>query len=222
MADSCLKAFKFVLSLVIAVLYILCIVWIVKVYHNANDEPGDRLKYYESEDFESVSKYYSEGEFCFDNSQSYLDKGAFEVFDIRMKKIRNFSLALIVTFIISFGLGIINLLTVIISMCCTIAATILRIITCICSILNLVSSILSFIFFIILSVHYFKSNFDDFEDFNDCNYINKNRFDNNYDFVYVVKDNFKRYFIVYIILIVLNIGDTILERIIKKRAKSEE
>ena len=191
----------------------MALVWIFKVYRNAEDEPTNRAQYYNEED---VSNYYIEGEFCYTHFQPYVQVGAFEDFDIRMDKIEKFSLAFIITNFIPFAIVIINIIAFLLCLICTCAAAILQLFACILRILNLLTSLLSFIFFIILSVHFYKSNFDDLEDFGNCEYMNKTRFFNDYDFAFIVEDNFKRFFIIYIIIIVLNIINNLLDCIIKR------
>ena len=212
-----LKVTKFILSLASLVLSILCIVWIAKVYSNADNEPSNRGIYCldENGDPINLNTFYSAGEFCYDHYQAFLDKGAFEDLDIRMKKIKKFSLAIIITFSISFGLTFISLIMIIIGLIAECRENYFLVIPII-ALLGYLASIVSFIFFIILSVHYFKSNFDDFDKFRDCEYLNPS-FDKDYDFVDVVKDNYLKSFIVYIIVFVLNCIDNIIERIIKKK-----
>ena len=216
--NTCLKIVKCLISLAVIVLSILCIVWIAKVYKNAKDEPTDRVKYYYDENNHQIEISeipYSQGEFCHDHFQSFLAKGAFEDLDVRMKKIRKFSLASIILVCISFGLVIINLIIILLLVLCKCGQDAFIIILPILLILSLLSSLLAFIFFIILSVHYFKSNFDDFDKFSDCTYL-ASYFHKDYDFVHVVKDNYLKYFIVYLILFVLKIVDNVLGRIMKK------
>ena len=213
MASTCLKALNFIISLAIIALTIFALVWIFKVYRNADDEPTNRAQYYNEED---VSNYYIEGEFCYTHFQPYVQVGAFEDFDIRMDEIEKYSLAFIITNFIPFAIVIINIIGGLLCLICTCAAAILKLFACILGILNLVTSLLSFIFFIILSAHFYKSNFDDLEDFGNCEYMNKTRFFNDYDFAFIVEDNFKRFFIIYIIIIVLNIINILLDCIIKR------
>ena len=213
--ETILKAIKFILSLVILVLSILCLYWLIKVYDNADDEPLNRIKYI-NEEQGYHDELYRLGDLCYDHYEPFIIIGAFEDFDIRMKKIRKFSLAIIVTFFISFILSILSLGVILGGALFKCGGKILSLISLIAEIITILASILAFIFFIILSVHYFKSNFGDFEDFNDCIYLNS-RFDDDYDFVYVVKDNYKRFFIVYLIVFVLGIVNNILERILKKK-----
>ena len=215
MSETFLKVVKFTLSLLIFVLFILCIIWLTKVYSNADDEPSARLKYISEEIF-SYDELYNPGDFCYEHYESYIAVGAFEDLDIRMKKIRKYSLALLITFLISFIISILDLIMIIGGIFLKCAGKVLQVISIIFGILNILASLLSLIFFIILSVYYFKSNFDDFEDFNECRYLNTS-FDYDYDFVYVVKKNYKRFFIVFIIVFVLNIIDSLLQRILNKR-----
>ena len=77
-------------------------------------------------------------------------------------------------------------------------------------------AILSLVFFIILSVHYFKGKFDDFEDFSDCEFLTTN-FKSDYHFVSVVKNNFIKFFILNIISIALSCVKNIIDTISKKK-----
>ena len=210
-----LKIVKFILSLASIVLSILCIVWLAKVYKNAKNEPTDRLNYYLDENNVQIINSYNPGKFCHEHYDPFLEKGAFEDLDVRMKKIRKFSLASVILIGISFGLTIINILIIIIGLLCQCNEDFFKIMLPIILILSLFCSIIAFIFFIILSVHYFKSNFDDFDKFSECDYINP-MFDKDYDFVHTVKDNYLKYFIVHLVLFVLNIIDYLIGRIMKK------
>ena len=69
------------------------------------------------------------------------------------------------------------------------------------ALIRIILSILDLIFFIIISVNYYKSNFDDFEDFSECKYFIDTDFNKDYDFVFVVKRNFKKFFILTLISI---------------------
>ena len=200
-------------------LSIVNLVWIYKANHNALDEPNNRLNYYSFEDaIIGPDDFYSSGEFCYEHYQPFLDIGALEDLDIKMKKIKKFSLGLMILLFFSLYIKLISMdLDLPDSfICCDRSGKLFKVIRAVTQILNLLSSILVFIFFIITSVHYFKSNFDDFDKFRDCEYLNPS-FDKDYDFVDVVKDNYLKYFIVYMIVFALNNIDNIIERIIKKK-----
>ena len=46
------------------------------------------------------------------------------------------------------------------------------------------------VFCILFAVHYSKSNFDEFNEFTKCRYLNK-QFRKDYDFIYSIKDGFQ-------------------------------
>ena len=202
-----------ILSIISLVIFILCLTWLYKVKNNAKNEPTNRSSYISDDPL----NYYIEGDFCYDNYLNYPSKGAFNIFDLRMKKIKKYAKALITTYLITV---IVTVLTFIYSIvgealfknkkkCLAIFSLLIFLIV-------LVVSILSLVFFIILSVNYFKGKFDKFEDFSECKYLN-NQFKSDYHFVSVVKDNFKKFFILNIIGIVLSCIKNIIDIISKKK-----
>jgi hypothetical protein len=197
-------------------LSIVNLVWIYKANHNALDEPNNRLNYYSFEDaIIGPDDFYSSGEFCYEHYQPFLDIGALEDLDIKMKKIKKFSLGLMILLFFSLYIKLISMdLDLPDSfICCDRSGKLFKVIRAVTQILNLLSSILAFIFFIITSAHYFKSNFDDFDKFRDCEYLNS-LFDKDYDFINIVKKNYLRFFIGYIVVLVLNFTELILEIIL--------
>ena len=219
MPQKALKIIQFILSLAILVLTILSLVWLFKVYKNADDEPLNRIKYI-NEDIGPYDELYNPNDFCYEHYEPFLAVGALEDFDIRMEKIKKYSLAIIILFFAAIILSILNLLLLLGGACCSGCASLLGILILIFTILKILAPLLSFIFFIILSVHYFKSNFGDFDDFSDCRYLNS-YFDTEYDFVDVVKDNYLKYFIVHLIIFVLEIINSILSCFVKKKNSSD-
>ena len=210
---SCLSIFQAILSIINLVIFILCLIWLFKIKNNSKNEPEKRDSYI----YEDPLNYYIEGDFCYDKSLVYLDKGAFNVFDLRMKKIKKYSKALIVIYVITIILTVITMIFNVLSItklkykekCVSIIYLLLLIIIVIIAILNLV-------YFIILSAHYFKGKFDDFEDFSDCKFLTTN-FKSDYHFVSVVKDNFIKFFILNIISIALSCVKNIIGTIAKKK-----
>ena len=192
------------------IINILCLVWLFKVKNNSKKEPYPRDKYLiEGED---PLNYYTEGDFCYDHYYPYLTKGAFDDLDIRMTKIHKYSKALIYIFFIDLMFIILSIILDIIS-----ERKEIDCIKCIFALIRFILSILDLIFFIILSVNYYKSNFDDFEDFSECKYFIDTDFNKDYDFVFVVKRNFKKFFILTLITIGLNIIEEIITLILKEK-----
>ena len=72
-----------------------------------------------------------------------------------------------------------------------------------------------------MSVYYFKSSFDDFEEFSDCEYLNS-RFKKDYDFVNFVKKNYLRTFIGYLVVLFLNFSHMIITIVLHSCFKNEE
>ena len=167
------------------VVFILTIIWVFKVHSNAKSEPKLRSRYI----IEGYSTYYIEDEFCYDYYELFLTKGALDIFDIPMSKIRKFCKALISTFFISIGLAIIiGVLSLIVykkklpKSCSSFIVFLIFIF--------LLSIILSIIFSIILMHYYSKGNYSDFEEFSRCRYLSK-KFRKDYDFVFRMKNEYK-------------------------------
>ena len=216
--EDCLKVTGIFISLAIIALSITSLVFLFMVYDDAKkSEPADRTKYI---DYDEITNEYVDldDDYCTaDNYQSYIDNGGFKDFDIRMKNIKKFSLALIVLNFISLGLEILTIIILVsVALCCenssgdSIACVIV-----ISAILKILCSLLAFIFFIITSVNYFKSDFEELETFSKfC--LNKKKFERDYKFVFDVKDNYLKYFIIYFIIFALNIIDNAISRLKKK------
>ena len=62
--------------------FILIIVWLFKIHGNAKSEPKLRSHYI----IEEPSTYYREDEFCYDNYENFIIKGALDTFGIPIKK----------------------------------------------------------------------------------------------------------------------------------------
>ena len=217
---------KFIVTFVSLALSIICLFWLLKVKQNAKDEPENRLKYYFSEYSEIVRpNLYTPGEFCYNYYQIFIDKGAFESFDIHMKKIEKFSLVLLILLVISLLVKIIrmelDLPNSCVITCCNRMNKSYKIFQAIIQIINSLALILSLIFFILISVYYFESNFDDFDEFSHCEYLNS-LFDENYDFVNVVKKKYFRTFIGYIVVLFLDFSHMIIMIVLHSCFQIEE
>ena len=94
-------------------------------------------------------------------------------------------------------------------------------IECIIKLGRFILSIVKLVIFILLSAAYFQSNFGDFKDFSKCQYLNKS-FNNDYDFVFVVKDNFIKFFVVYLICLFFEIVIFIMEPINIAKQKKDK
>ena len=204
------------ISLAMVALCITCLVWLFMVYSDAKDEPNDRVNYIlDTFDIEEYKLTYGENDYCVGLYDPYIQKGAFDYLDVRMKNIKKFSLGLIILNFISLGLEFLTIIIVFTVLCCESRSNTLACIIAIITILNLLTSLVAFILFIILSVHYFKSDFDEFEKFSGCEYLNS-KFDHDYKFVNEVKDNYLKYFIVYFVIFGLNSVNNSISRCNKK------
>lgn len=65
-------------------------------------------------------------------------------------------------------------------------------------------AIINAIIFIILSVNYYKGKYNDFEDFSECYFLNKEEFIDAYQHIFIIQKNFKKFFIFNIVFICFN------------------
>ena len=212
--DKVISIVKTLFGLLSMIIMILCVVYLFKVRNNANEEPENRIKYINDN---AYLNEYSEGDFCYNHYTPYLTDGAFKDFDIRMKKIRKFSTALLILFFVSLFLSILSfIIKIMYKSCCNTHEKCIAAILIIIFLAKIIITILSLVFFIILSVHYFKSKFSDFKDFSRCHYLG-NGFREDYHFAFVVKNNFLKFFVLTVISLFLNCVENIINSIAKKK-----
>ena len=173
-------------------LFIASLVFLFKIKKNAKNEPIKRGQYIQNDPL----NYYLEEDFCYKHYEPYSVVGAFKDFDLHFKQINKFSIILIIIFFIKlFFLILINITGLPNKKyACS---------SCISILLYFINEICLLIFFIIISVHYFKCNFKGFDKFYNCLYLSY-KFKNDYSFVFDVKTKFITFFILTIIFISLN------------------
>ena len=195
-----------IVELAFLAIFIACTIYLFKVNQNAKDEPTNRGGYIMYDPYD----YYTDGDFCIDHLDPYVSKGAFKEFDLHIKKIKKLSTIII---IILFVTMVLSLFASILGQCCKSKKC-----SCLMLILlflSLVGEVLFLVFFIIISVYYFKSKFNKFDDFSECKYLGSS-FEKDYDFVYDLKKYFKIFFILGLISFVLNLTQICLNRQLKK------
>jgi len=202
---QCTDGFLFLIYLA---MIILIIIWLFKLIRNTKDEPNNRERYV----VKKPSNFYFEGEFCYDNYKKFISKGAFDTFGIRIKKIKRYSNALISTIFIGFGA---LLLVLPIALCIKklinpSAEAMICIFVMFC-IVFILSIILSLAFAIVLAHHYFKSKFNDFEEFSKCRYLAK-KFKTDYDFIFEIKEEFNMPFVLILITEFINCIKLVVEQ----------
>ncbi len=180
---------KLIIGLFNFVTFILLLVWLFKIINNAKSEPKN-YAYFISND---VPQNYTLGDFCYGRQYEYLQNGAFEVFNIRMEKIKKFAKALVATKFISMGIVIfISILRV-----CQFKRNkvVVIIIILLIVIIFITNNILNVIFIEKLNSYFSESNFHDFEKFSNCDYISPT-FQRDYKFMNTVKKNYEKIFVV--------------------------
>lgn len=199
---NCRLCVDSVLFCVYIAFFVLIIIGLFKLNKNAKNEPKNRNRYISVD----PTNYYSEGDFCYDNYENFIVKGAFDCFNLKIKKIKKFSTAVISTIFISIGSIIFIIITLFL---CINSDTKL----CIISLLYFflfISFILSFAFSIVLAHYYFDCNFSDFEDFSKCKYLTKN-FRTDYNFIFKIKNEFKMPFVLILLTEFFNFVKLVIE-----------
>ena len=158
------------------------------MHNNAKSETKSRNRFV----FEDPSTYYREDEFCYENYEPFIVKGALDIFSLPMSKIRKYCKALISTIFISLGSIILGGIFVCLHNDCLMSLALLF------YIFFVLGFILSIVFAIILIHYYSKGNYNDFEEFSRCRYLSKS-LKKDYDFVFTVKSDYKLPFAVIII-----------------------
>ena len=191
-----------VLFCVYIAFFVLIIIWLFKLNKNAKNEPKNRNRYITVE----PSNYYSEGDFCYDKYENFIVKGAFDSFNLKIKKIKKFSTAVISTIFISIGS---MFFIIIFFFLCKNSDTKFYIFSLLYCFL-IISFILTLAFSIVLAHYYFDCNFRDFEDFSKCKYLTKN-FRKDYNFIFKIKNDFKMPFVLILITEFFNFVKLVIE-----------
>ncbi len=193
--DRDFSPIKGIFGLFNLVTLILLIVWLFKIINNSKNEPLNYAVFVSNETLVN----YTEGDFCYGRKYEYLKRGAFQLFNIKMKKIKKFAKALLASKFISIGtfffIGIVN-------GCyrkCKDTSICFFLLFCLIYIAN---NILNVIFMEKLNSYYRESNFYDFEKFSKCAYI-QTTFKRSYKFMKTVDKNCKKIFVVNFISAIL-------------------
>ena len=122
--------------------------------------------------------------------EQFLEKGAYETFYFRMNKINKYSKIFIVIIFIHVGLVGISILIVIF---CDVAI--------IYTIIDGTILIINLIIFAIFSIFNNNGKYDEFKEFSECYFFNKEKFMDAYDYVFKLHITFKKDFILNIIIL---------------------
>lgn len=188
------KCINGTLMIVYYAVFILIIIWLFKLLHNAKNEPTNRIRYINKD----PSNYYDEGEFCFDICEKFIMKGALDTFDIPLKNIKKYTRALLGTIFISIGSIIVATIFLLVGKKVYSFEEWSKICSHFFALILFLSIILSLVFAIVLAHYYFKGNYSDFEEFSRCRFLSK-RFRTDYDFIFKIKGEFKMPFVLILI-----------------------
>ena len=202
------EAYRIILVLLIISLIssVVCIilgwVWLFPVMNNS--EKNERI-----EKAQSLILYRSDIEYsdkCINNLDLFLKNGTYETFNINMKRIHKYSKGLLFILFIIIGSNVISFIAFINCACCSNSTDFTKFIFCCGCLLYILGTILNLIFFILLSVYYYKGKFKEFEEFSKCGFIDSKKFMETYDFIFIIHKNYQKVFIVDLIFICLNFG----------------
>ena len=213
--DNCVCIFsliRFIMSIGSFVIFILTIVYLFGIINNCKDEPTELINYLNNDPI----AFYSSNDFCFKNYYLCDEQGIFKTFDIRIKKIKTFSRATVSTCFISICLIILSIIILFLATTdCKYHEGFLGILSIIYLLFSFINIILNAVFFIILIVHYFKSDFTNFNNFSECMYF-KEEFKKDFQFINKIQDNFIKILILWIISFFLNLFDNVIKFCIKR------
>ena len=185
------------ISIIILICYIvsliLIIIWLFKLLNNAKNEPESRINYI----VEDPSLFYTEEEFCYENCEPFVIRGAIKIFDIPIKNIRKYCKAVISTIFITIGSIILGGIFNSIAEKCF--EKFFKYLRNTFSIFALLSVILCMVFAIVLMHYYSKGDYSDFEEFTRCRYLSK-QFRKDYKFIFKLKNEYKMPFAVLLIM----------------------
>ena len=174
--------------------FILIIIWLFKLYNNAKNEPKVRINYIT----EDPSTFYTEDEFCYENCELFVIRGALKIFGLPFEKIKKFSKAVLITIFISLGSTIFIIIFGALEKKCNKGKDLFMCFGCVFGFCFVVCVLLSIIFAIVLMHYYFKGNYTDFEEFSRCRYLSK-QFRKDYEFIFKIKNEYKLPFVVIVI-----------------------
>ena len=199
--NKCETIVKGIIALFNFVSLILLIVWLCIIINNAEEEPESFTSFVSNE----TASNYTEGDFCYGRKFEFSRFGALKLFHICMKEIKKYSVGLLVSKFISILLVIFAVIAKISFECSYkshVAYKNIKIFGIFFTILYLINSILNVVFFELLSNNFSDSNFEDFEKFSSCSYLN-GAIEKNYDFISTVKNNCERISVVNLISSIL-------------------
>ena len=209
----CIYTIKFIAAIVFLILNL---VWLFPVMNNSKkDEPQiENLTCYLPN--QNNLRYLILTELdCDFYLYEISNKGAYKTFDLKMDNIHKYSTGLLSIFFIQAGLLVLFIVGLIISIITEFDAFAFFII--LYFLLDILCSILNLIFFIILSVNYYKCKFNNFQDFGGCYFFDKEKFMEDYDNVFKVKNNFKKVFIINIISLSLSFLGNVCSLLCRKK-----
>ena len=170
-------------------------VWIYPIKNNSNkEEPSADIRSSLISNSYSNSKTLENSDAdCDVNLQNFIENGAYETFNIKMTNIQKYSKIFITLLFIQVGINGLAIIILFLTSLAIIYTTIDEII-----------AIINTIIFIILSVNYYKGKYDDFENFSECYFLNKEEFRDTYQHIFIIQKNFKKFFILNIVFICFN------------------
>ena len=198
-----------ILFAVLLILMILNFVWLFPVMKNSKEEeplveiintliPDDNLR----------NNLEFSGEICEKNIKNSLENGIYDTFNFKMKEIHKYSTGLVAILFIQIGFIVLLFLFSFCVLSSTSSArgagSFFRCVLITHIIITIIVSLLNLIFFILLSVYFYKGKINEFKDFGECLFFDEANFNKTYKYIFLVYKSCKKVFIVNIIYLVFN------------------
>jgi len=207
MSEDCLLVTKFIISLGLFILKLVCL--FIIMLNSKKKEPSMETRYsvlnnsydWNLTDWNLSDWNYTESKCTEEQLGNFLENGVYVTFNFKMKKINRYSKGLLSLAFI----GAFFSLCLFASMQFAYIDREEKVGLYLCSLYNVIIFILDLIFFILLSVYYYKGKYGDFLDFRECDFIDIDSFNDNYGYISKVFKHCKIIFPSYIISLVSDI-----------------
>ena len=205
--DNCLVVTIFIISLGLLILKLVCL--FIIMLNSKKKEPPIETRYsvlnnsfdWNLTDWNLSDWNFTESKCTEEQLGNFLENGVYATFNFKMKKINRYSKGLLSLAFI----GAFFSLCLFASMQFAYIDREEKVGLYLCSLYNVIIFILDLIFFILLSVYYYKGKYGDFLDFRECDFIDIDSFNDNYEYISKVFQHCKIIFPSYIIALVSDI-----------------
>ena len=199
----CLMVTKIIIALTFFIIKLVCL---FKIMNNSKkEEPLIEIRYTalnNDTDYNFVDWNFTEAECTEEQLENFIENGVYDTFEFKMKKINKYSKGLLSLTFIDYFFSFMFESLLLASMFDREIKT--EVVVGLSFLWNIIIFILNIIFFILFSVYYYKGKYEQFSDFGDCDFINKENFDDIYGYISKVFHNSKIFFASNLISLILD------------------